>query len=55
MSGGNVYDLQKNLGHHSVAFTASTYGHLSADHRVREADRLVFESPPVAKILPFVG
>ena len=34
MAGGNLYDLQKNLGHHSVAFTAEIYGHLSADNRV---------------------
>jgi len=45
MAGGSVYDLQKNLGHHSVAFTAEIYGHLSADHRVQEADRLSFDAP----------
>ena len=45
MAGGSIYDLQKNLGHHSVAFTADIYGHLSADHRVREADRLTFAAP----------
>jgi integrase len=49
MAGGSVYDLQKNLGHHSVAFTAEVYGHLSADHRVREADRLAFDAPPEAE------
>jgi integrase len=49
MAGGSVYDLQKNLGHHSVAFTADVYGHLSADHRVREADRLAFDAPPEAE------
>jgi integrase len=55
MAGGSVYDLQKNLGHHSVAFTADVYGHLSADHRVREADRLRFDAPEPAKVLPFAG
>lgn len=45
MAGGSVYDLQKNLGHHSVAFTAEIYGHLSADHRVQEADRVAFDVP----------
>ena len=46
MSGGNLYDLQKNLGHHSVAFTAEVYGHLSADHRIREAARVSYPAPP---------
>lgn len=45
MSGGSLYDLQKNLGHHSVAFTAEVYGHLSADHRVREATRISYPAP----------
>ena len=46
MSSGNLYDLQKNLGHHSVAFTAEVYGHLSADHRIREAARVSYPVPP---------
>ena len=45
MSAGNLYDLQKNLGHHSVAFTAKIYGHLTADHRVREAVRVSYPAP----------
>jgi integrase len=53
MAGGNIYDLQKNLGHHSVAFTADVYGHLSADHRVKEADRLSFDIPEAPAVLPF--
>jgi integrase len=53
MSGGNLYDLQKNLGHHSVAFTAEVYGHLSADHRIREAARVSYPLPPEeAKVFP---
>lgn len=57
MAGGNIFDLQKNLGHHSVAFTAAVYGHLSQDHRVRESDRLsgLFVAPPAAKVLPFAS
>jgi integrase len=47
MAGGSIFDLQRNLGHHSVAFTASVYGHLSQDHRVKESDRLsgLFAAP----------
>jgi integrase len=55
MAGGSIYDLQKNLGHHSVAFTADIYGHLSADHQVREADRLRFTAPAPAKVMPFLS
>jgi integrase len=50
MSGGNLYDLQKNLGHHSAAFTAEIYGHLSKDHRVREAARVSYPAPTAAPI-----
>jgi hypothetical protein len=35
----------KNLGHHSVAFTAKIYGHLTADHRIREAGRVSYPAP----------
>jgi hypothetical protein len=54
MAGGSIYDLQRNLGHHSVAFTAAVYGHLSQDHRVKESDRPSgpFEAPAPAKVLP---
>ncbi|HVZ74010.1 MAG TPA: site-specific integrase [Polyangia bacterium] len=57
MAGGSIFDLQKNLGHHSVAFTAAVYGHLSQDHRVRESDRLsgLFVAPPAGKVLAFGG
>lgn len=55
MAGGSLYDLQKNLGHHSVAFPAAVYGHLSQDHRVRESDRLSerFAVVAQAKVLAF--
>jgi integrase len=49
MRGGNLYDLQKNLGHHSAAFTAEVYGHLSADHRIREAARVSYPAPPTER------
>jgi integrase len=57
MAGGSLADLKRNLGHHSVAFTDAVYGHLSADHRVKESDRLagLFEAPPPAKVLQFSG
>jgi hypothetical protein len=55
MAGANLYDLQKNLGHHSVAFTAEIYGHLSADHRVREATRVSYPMPTESAKVIFAG
>ncbi len=52
MAGGSIMDLSKNLGHHSVAFTVKTYGHLSADHRVRQADLLDYDAPAGATVIP---
>lgn len=54
-AGGSIYDASKNLGHASVAFTAQVYGHLSADHRVQESDRIAFEIPTetAAKVIAF--
>jgi integrase len=56
MAGGSIYDLQRNLGHHSVAFTAAVYDHLSQDHRVKESDRLsgLFDPPAGAEVIQFV-
>jgi integrase len=55
MAGGSIYDLQRNLGHHSGAFTAAVYGHLSQDHRVKKSDRLsgLFQAPAPADVIPF--
>ena len=55
MAGGSIYDLQRNLGHHSVAFAAQVYGHLSQDHRVKESDRLsgLFVAPAPADVISF--
>jgi integrase len=54
MAGGNLYDLQKNLGHHSVAFTADIYGNLSEDHRTREALRVSCPAPKSNTTTAFV-
>jgi integrase len=55
IAGGSVYDLQRNLGHHAVSFTADVYGHLSQDHRVKESDRLagLFVAPLPAQVIAF--
>lgn len=54
MAGGSLFDLSKNLGHHSVAFTAQQYGHLSSDHRVAQADRLSFDAPEAGRVVEIV-
>lgn len=53
MAGGTLTDVQRNLGHSTPVLTASTYGHIADDHRVRESDvRLTFgtgvPAPPTA-------
>lgn len=53
MAGGSIYDLSKNLGHHNVTFTDTQYGHLSADHRVQQADKLDFTPAEPGKVIPF--
>ena len=53
MAGGSIYDLSKNLGHHNVTFTDTQYGHLSADHRVQQADKMDFTPAEPGKVLAF--
>lgn len=55
MSGGNLFDLQKNLGHSTPVLTAETYGHLSTDHRVKEAERVSYAVPAKGKVVKIAG
>lgn len=52
--GGNISDLQKNLGHSSVSVT-EIYVHSADEHRIAEAQRLKFEAPPDAKVVVLDG
>jgi integrase len=38
-SGVSIYTVQKWMGHHSVAITESTYGHLSVTHHTQEMQK----------------
>lgn len=51
MSGGSIFDLQRNLGHSSVQLTSEVYAHLSPDHRVKDAQRLHFPEPAIAPVV----
>jgi integrase len=44
-AGGNVSDLQVNLGHSNIA-TTMIYSHVADAHRLREAQRLRFDAAP---------
>lgn len=55
MAGGTIVDLQRNLGHSTPVLTTETYGHLSPDHRVKEAARISFPVATKAKILQVGG
>jgi integrase len=47
--GGNISDLQKNLGHSSVTVT-EIYVHTGEARRIQEAQRMRFEAPKAATV-----
>jgi integrase len=52
MSGGSIFDLQRNLGHSSVMLTSEVYAHLSPDHRLSDAQRISYPEPQPAAVIP---
>lgn len=54
MSGGDIFQLQKILGHSTPVITADTYAHLSTEHIASAADRVSFPDPgEPGDVLPF--
>lgn len=53
MAGGNLFDLQKILGHSTPQLVSDTYAHLSPAHLASQADRISFPAPPPpADVIP---
>ena len=51
MAGGTIFDLQKILGHSTIAMT-ERYSHMSPNHLAGKTDIIDFSTPKLAEVIP---